>query len=90
MWINLGRLLMLGVWFFLLLNLFQPFPTPLRYFINVAMIFMVLMHGLQLILLKSTQPKDQPISGLQQFKIFVFGVFELLAWQKKQPPLPKK
>ncbi len=53
------------------------------------MIFMVLMHGLQLVLLKSTQPKDQPISGLQQFKIFVFGVFELLAWQKKQPQLPK-
>ncbi|MDN0094260.1 DUF1145 family protein [Yersinia rohdei] len=90
MWINLGRLLMLGVWFFLLLNLFQPFPTPLRYFINVAMIFMVLMHGLQLVLLKSTQPKDQPISGLQQFKIFAFGVFELLAWQKQQPPVPKK
>ncbi|EIS89818.1 hypothetical protein YPPY89_4613 [Yersinia pestis PY-89] len=56
----------------------------------MAMIFMVLMHGLQLVLLKSTQPKDQPISGLQQFKIFVFGVFELLAWQKKQPQLPKK
>ncbi|CNI92455.1 MULTISPECIES: DUF1145 family protein [Yersinia] len=90
MWINLGRLLMLGVWFFLLLNLFQPFPTPLKYFINVALIFMVLMHGLQLVLLKSTQPKDQPISSLQQVKIFVFGVFELLAWQKKQPPVPKK
>ncbi|CNL49528.1 DUF1145 family protein [Yersinia alsatica] len=90
MWINLGRLLMLGVWFFLLLNLFKPFPTPLKYFINVAMIFMVLMHGLQLVLLKSTQPKDQPISRLQQVKIFVFGVFELLAWQKKQPPIPKK
>lgn len=90
MWINLGRLLMSGVWFFLLLNLFQPFPKPLRYFINVAMIFMFLMHGLQLVLLKSTQPKDQPISGWQQLKIFVFGVFELLAWQKKKPPQPKK
>ncbi|EEP94740.1 hypothetical protein yaldo0001_1560 [Yersinia aldovae ATCC 35236] len=48
------------------------------------------MHGLQLVLLKSTQPKDQPISGWQQLKIFVFGVFELLVWQKKQPPLLKK
>ncbi|AWK14981.1 DUF1145 family protein [Candidatus Fukatsuia symbiotica] len=90
MWINFGRLLMLTTWGFLLLNLFRFFPKPLRYFIDVAMIFMMLMHGLQLALLRSTQPKDQPISGWQQTKIFIFGVFELLAWQKKQLQLPKK
>ncbi|NDJ55936.1 DUF1145 family protein [Enterobacteriaceae bacterium 4M9] len=85
MLINLGRLLMLGVWAFMLLNLFQPFPRPLNIFVNVAMFFTILMHGLQLVLLKSTQAKDAPpISKLQEFRIFVFGVFELLAWQKKQ------
>ena len=47
MLINLGRLLMLCVWAFLLLNLFQPFPKPLNIFVNVALIFMILMHGLQ-------------------------------------------
>ena len=36
MLINLGRLLMLCVWAFLLLNLFQPFPKPLNIFVNVA------------------------------------------------------
>ncbi|MOA69553.1 hypothetical protein D3C78_1978100 [compost metagenome] len=51
---------------------------------------MVVMHGLQLVLLKSTQPKDQPISRWLETKIFIFGVFELLDWQKKQPPLKKK
>ncbi len=40
MLINLGRLLMLCVWAFLLLNLFQPFPKPLNIFVNVALIFM--------------------------------------------------
>ncbi|MBT0646842.1 DUF1145 domain-containing protein, partial [Escherichia coli] len=54
MLINLGRLLMLCVWAFLLLNLFQPFPKPLNIFVNVALIFMILMHGLQLTLLKAT------------------------------------
>ncbi len=39
MLINLGRLLMLCVWAFLLLNLFQPFPKPLNIFVNVALIF---------------------------------------------------
>ena len=90
MLINLGRLLMLCVWGFLLSNLFHPFPKPLKYFIDVALFFMVVMHGLQLVLLKSTQPKDQPISYWQEAKIFIFGVFELLAWQKKQPPIKKK
>ncbi|WP_067700003.1 MULTISPECIES: DUF1145 family protein [unclassified Erwinia] len=89
MLINLGRILMTGVWAFLLLNLVHPFPTPLKYFVNVALIFMVLMHGLQLVLMRATQPKGGPaLSGLVQVKIFFFGVFELLAWQKKQ--LPKK
>ena len=60
MLINLGRLLMLCVWAFLLLNLFQPFPKPLNIFVNVALIFMILMHGLQLTLLKATQPKEAP------------------------------
>jgi len=82
--INLGRLLMLGVWAFLILNLFHPFHRPLNIFVNVALIFMVIMHGLQLGLLKATQPKEGPaISKAMEIKIFIFGVFELLAWQKK-------
>ena len=85
LFINLGRLLMLGVWGILLLNLFQPFPGPLKYFMHVAMAFMFFMHGLQLIMLKTTLPKDgEKISGWQEFRIFVLGVFELLAWQRKQ------
>jgi putative membrane protein len=88
MLINIGRLLMLCIWGFLLANLVHPFPKPLNIFLNVAMIFMALMHGLQLTLLKSTQPKEGPaLSRAQQFRIFLFGVFELLAWQKKQPAL---
>ncbi|QHM73427.1 DUF1145 family protein [Mixta intestinalis] len=87
MWLNLGRLMMVFVWAFLLLNLVQPFPKPLKYFVDVALIFMVIMHGLQLVLLRATQPKDSAkLSRLTQIKIFFFGVFELLAWQKKHYP----
>lgn len=85
--INLGRLLMLGVWSILLLNLVQPFPSPLKYFMHVAMIFMFFMHGLQLIMLKTTLPRDgKKMGGWQEFRIFMFGIFELLAWQQKQKP----
>lgn len=87
MLINLGRVLMVGVWAFLLLNVVHPFPTPLKYFVNVALFFMVIMHGLQLVLMRATQPKGaEKLSALMQTKIFFFGVFELLAWQKKNFP----
>ncbi|KEA50746.1 MULTISPECIES: DUF1145 family protein [Mangrovibacter] len=89
MLINLGRLLMLGVWGFMVLNLIHPFPKPLNYFMNVAMVFTFFMHGLQVTLLKASQGKDSPkIGTLQQTRIFLFGVFELLAWQKKQQKKP--
>lgn len=87
MLINAGRILMIFVWAFLLLNLVQPFPKPLTYFVNVALFFMVIMHGLQLVLMRTTQPAGAPkLSGLMQLKVFFFGVFELLAWQKKHFP----
>lgn len=90
MLINLGRLLMLCVWAFLLLNLVQPFPRPLNIFVNVALIFMVLMHGLQMALLKSTLPADGPqMTNGEKVRIFLFGVFELLVWQKKLTPKKK-
>ncbi len=37
MLINIGRLLMLCVWGFLILNLVHPFPRPLNIFVNVAL-----------------------------------------------------
>ncbi|XBS69635.1 DUF1145 family protein [Acerihabitans sp. KWT182] len=84
MWINLGRLLMLLVWCFLIFNVVQPFPRPLKYFFDVALIFMVLMHLLQLLLLKVSITKSEPKFTLAfQVRMFLFGVFEMLAWQKK-------
>ncbi|PQQ39168.1 hypothetical protein C6H68_03020 [Photorhabdus luminescens] len=83
MLIQLGKLLMSCVWGFLIFNLIHPFPKPLKYFMDIAMIFMVVMHAFQMLLLKASQPKDQKLSSLIQTKIFFFGVFELLSMQKK-------
>ncbi|STW71052.1 membrane protein [Klebsiella michiganensis] len=52
---------------------------------------MILMHGLQLTLLKATQTKEMPPLGrFEQIRIFIFGVFELVAWQKKLKATLKK
>ncbi|EHM50301.1 MAG: DUF1145 family protein [Yokenella regensburgei] len=87
MLINIGRVLMLFVWAFLVWNLIQPYPRPLNIFVNVALVFMVLMHGMQMALLKTTLPKDGPqMTTAEKIRIFLFGVFELLVWQKKITP----
>ncbi|MDF7679751.1 DUF1145 family protein [Enterobacteriaceae bacterium ESL0689] len=85
MLINIGRLLILCVWAFLLSNLFQPFPKPLNIFTHVALLLTVVMHGLQLMLLKVVviqKTGSIPLSRWQQVRIFIFGVLELLVWQK--------
>lgn len=80
-----GRVLMVLVWGGLLLNIPVPFPHPLNIFINAALVFTLMMHGLQLLLLKAGMAKtEQPLTRGQQWRIFIFGVFELLAMQKVQ------
>lgn len=84
MLINLGRVLMLCVWAFLILNLIHPFPRPLNIFVNVALVFTAFMHALQMIMMKTALPKDGPqMTAAEQWRIFLFGVFELLVWQKR-------
>jgi putative membrane protein len=68
--INLGRLLMLGVWAFLILNLVHPFPRPMNIFVNVALIFTSFMHALQMVMLKNGLPKDGPqMTAWQQVRV---------------------
>ncbi|HGJ5863289.1 MAG TPA: DUF1145 family protein [Arsenophonus nasoniae] len=84
MLINAGKLLMVFVWGFMIFNLIHPFPKPLKYFIDVAMIFMIFMHAMQAIFLQAAFAKTEKHPRWLQIKIFIFGVFELLAWQKRQ------
>ena len=82
--INLGRLMMLCIWAFLIFNLIHPFPRPLNIFVNVALVFTFFMHALQATMMKTALPKGGPqMTKVEQLRIFLFGVFELLVWQKK-------
>ena len=87
---NIGRLLRLCVWGFMLGNIIHPSTRPRNIFMNVALGFMGLMHGLHVTILNTTVTKDQPkLRNWQELRSFLFGVSELLAWQKKNTP-PKK
>lgn len=88
---NIGRLLMISIWFVMVFNLIHPLHRPLNIFLNVALIFTLLMHGLQVTMLKSTLPAEQKKLGfIQETKIFLCGVFELMIWQKKNATHKKR
>lgn len=83
--LNVGRLLMLFIWGFLLLNIVYPlFPKPSKYFLEISLLFIIIMHTLQLTLLHATQSHGSAtLTKLAQIKFFFFGVFELLVWNKQ-------
>ncbi len=84
MLINLGRIVMLVVWGFLFYNLVDPFPVPVNYFLYVAMAFTVIMHGLKVVMISAlVQPNEPPVTLADKWSIFIFGIFGLLARQKK-------
>ncbi|MEM7873148.1 DUF1145 family protein [Morganella morganii] len=77
--INIGRILMLAVWGFLIFSLVHPFPKPLNIFMHIATFFMVMMHGLLMALFNAGQPQDKKLTAAGKVRVFLFGVFELLA-----------
>lgn len=83
-WINIGRLLMLSVWSFLIFSLVHPFPKPLNIFMHIATFFMVVMHGLLMAMFNAGQPKDKKLTAAGKLRVFLFGVFELLIMLRRQ------
>ncbi len=84
MLINIGRLLMLLIWTVLIYNFIIPLVKPVNYILNAAFAFMIIMHILKLFMFKLTLANEQgQLSKVAQLRLFLFGVFELLAWQKK-------
>lgn len=83
MWLNLGRLLMLCLWAVMLSNVFHPFPRPTNVLMNIALIFTLFMHGLQLLLMHLSLAGQQGrLAWSTKVKIFVFGSMALLTKQK--------
>ncbi len=67
----------------LILNLVHPFPRPLNIFVNVALVFMALMrYATGAAEINDTESGSADDDG-EKIRIFLFGVFELLVWQKK-------
>lgn len=87
MLINAGRVLMICVWGFMVFNLIHPFPKPLKYFMDIAMVFMIFMHALQTIFLKQPSPKAK--NSQDGCKHAFFSLVSLRCWQcRKNKNMP--
>ncbi|SES72199.1 DUF1145 domain-containing protein [Thorsellia anophelis] len=84
MLINLGRLLMLIIWVFLLLNIIMPVQKPLNYFLYFALIFMTIMHLLKVFMISFMLAKSEPLTFAQKIRLFLFGVFEMIPMYRRQ------
>ena len=51
---------------------------------HIATFFMVVMHGLLMSLFNAGQPQDKKLSAAGKVRVFLFGVFELLALLRRQ------
>ncbi|VAY02513.1 hypothetical protein ARADI_0690 [Arsenophonus endosymbiont of Aleurodicus dispersus] len=59
MLINSRKLLMVFILGFMIFNLIHPFPQPLKYFIYVAMIFIIFILAMQAIFLLAAFAKTE-------------------------------
>lgn len=78
-----GKIATAIVWVMMLINLIMPFPSPANVFINGALIFLVVTHGLQAWLLSKTLTKQEREKGNKCLKLFFFGLFEAMSWKKE-------
>lgn len=83
MFILLGRLLYLSIWLFLIINFFISYPKPINIIINIALTSLTFVHLLQAILLHKILTKQEKHQDKWQvFRLFLFGIFEALRWNK--------
>lgn len=84
MMIGIGKIATAVVWLLMLVNLFFPFPSPANVFINGALIFLIVTHGLQAWLLSKTLTKQERENSNKCIKLFFFGAFEAMSWKKEK------
>lgn len=83
--IILGKAAYLCIWIFLIANLIYPYPKPANILCNIALCAMILLHGMQALLFASTRTQQEKEKDkFAVFRLFIFGVFEVLSWKKKQ------
>lgn len=71
------------VWLVLLTNIFMPFPGKAAIALYILTLFLLFMHGIQLLIFLGAFGDKVSISAKEKWAILFFGIFELLAIRKR-------
>lgn len=81
--IFIAKIFMICVWSVILVNLVHPFPGSMSIALNVMAIFMLFMHGLQVLMLTKLSGGKIELSKTEKLSIWVFGSFAMFGLKEK-------
>ncbi|WP_394146398.1 DUF1145 domain-containing protein [Vibrio atypicus] len=71
------------VWFILILNIFMPFPGKAAIALYIMAAFLLMMHGLQMLIFIGAFGDKIKMSNWEKWSILIFGIFSLLDIRRK-------
>ncbi|NLS13638.1 DUF1145 domain-containing protein [Vibrio sp. SM6] len=71
------------VWLILFFNLFQPFPGITAIVLYIMMPFLLMMHGLQLLMFLGGFGDKITTTAWEKWSVLLFGIFGLLSIRRK-------
>jgi len=71
------------VWFILILNIFMPFPGKAAIALYIMAAFLLMMHGLQMLIFLGAFGDKIKMSNWEKWSILIFGIFSLLDIRRK-------
>ncbi|MGY2574112.1 DUF1145 domain-containing protein [Vibrio sp. C8] len=71
------------VWLVLLLNIVMPFPGKAAIALYIMTAFLLIMHGLQMLIFVGAFGDKVKTSSWEKWSILIFGIFALLDIRRK-------
>lgn len=71
------------VWLILILNFFMPFPGNAAIALYIMAAFLLIMHGLQMLIFIGAFGDKISMSRWEKWSILIFGIFALLDIRRK-------
>jgi putative membrane protein len=81
--ILLAKIAIAFVWLILLVNIVHPFPGIAAIALYIMTAFLLMMHGLQMLIFIGAFGDKISISRWERWSILIFGIFSLLDIRRK-------
>ncbi|WP_028771871.1 DUF1145 domain-containing protein [Shewanella waksmanii] len=81
--IMIGKMLTLGAWLLMAINLIQPFEGEIGTILNILLAATALMHLFQVAIFHSLFKSYLTLKAADYLQVFAFGAFALIGYRQK-------